>query len=121
MIRSVHMFVVAAALVAVVGCHASTQGKFVVPPGAQLSVNDNPVALESDGSATMSAFGWGGARYKVTRDGKTLSSGKLDTKFRPISIIWPPFGLLYVPKGLDDGRTYDLSAEPAASNKAAER
>ncbi|HEU0037308.1 MAG TPA: hypothetical protein VFQ53_42145 [Kofleriaceae bacterium] len=109
---------VVVALVGAAGCHASTQGKFVIPPGTQLEVNHKQVPVEDDGSATMSAFGWGGAHYRLLRDGKPIASGKLDTKFRPISLIWPPFGVLYVPKGLDDGQTYDLSAE-AKSDKSA--
>jgi len=121
MTRSAYSFVIAAALVASVGCSASTQGKFTLPPNSQLVVNDKPVTLAEDGSAKMSAFGWGGARYKIVRDGKTVSSGKLETKFRPISIIWPPFGLLYVPKGLDDGRTYDLAEDVKTEAKAAKK
>lgn len=55
----------------------------------------------------MSAFGWGGARYRVLQGEKVVSSGKLNTEFRPISLIWPIFGVLYVPKGLKDA-PYDL-------------
>ena len=98
-------------------CSASTRGRFVLPPNAQLEVNDKKVDVAPDGSAKMSAFGWGGARYKVMQNGKVVSQGKLDTKFRPISIIWPPFGMLYVPKGLDGDKTYDLSASEQASAK----
>jgi hypothetical protein len=106
------------ALVGAAGCHASTQAKFVIPPGTQLEVNSSVVTLESDGSAKMSAFGWGGARYRLLRDGKSVASGKLDTQFRPISLIWPPFGVLYVPKGLDEDKTYDLSAKETTSATA---
>lgn len=105
----VHSFVVSCALVAAAGCHASTHGKFTIPHGSELKVNGEAVKLADDGSATLSAFGWGGASYVVSRDGKTLSEGKLDTEFRPISILWPPFGVLYVPKGLDENKTYDLT------------
>lgn len=101
----------------VIGCSASTQGRFVLPRNAQLEVNNERVDVQEDGSATMPAFGWGGARYKVVRDGKTVSSGKLDTKFRPISLIWPPFGVLYVPKGLDEDRTYDLTTDESKAAK----
>jgi len=101
---------VVVALVSAAGCHASTQAKFVIPPGTQLEVNSDVVKVESDGSATMSAFGWGGARYRLLRDGKPIASGKLATEFRPISLIWPPFGVLYVPKGLNEDKTYDLTA-----------
>jgi hypothetical protein len=118
MTRSVTSFVLSAVLFGALGCHASTQAKFVVPPNSQLVVNGEPVTLNEDGSATMSAFGWGGASYKVTRDGRTVSSGKLDTKFRPISLIWPPFGVIYVPKGLDDSHTYDLTSKQAKQTSA---
>jgi len=117
MTRSVHSFVLAAALLGVAGCHASTQAKFVLPPNSQLTVNGDPIKVNEDGSATMSAFGWGGASYKVTRNGKEISSGSLDTKFRPISIVWPPFGVLYVPKGLDAAHTYDLTTANQKAKK----
>ncbi len=117
MIRSANPFVISAALLGAVGCHASTQAKFVIPPHTQLIVNGDPVTVGNDGSTTMSAFGWGGASYKIVRDGKAVSSGKLETKFRPISLIWPPFGVLYVPQGLDDGRTYDLTKATRTSKK----
>lgn len=119
MSRSVSSFVIAAAVVGALGCHASTQAKFVIPPDSQLVVNGDSVSVADDGTATMSAFGWGGASYKVTRNGKTVSSGKLVTAFRPISIIWPPFGVLYVPKGLDDAHTYDLTG--TSGHKATKR
>ncbi len=105
---------VAAALACSAGCHASTQAKFVIPSSAQLAVNGQPVTVGADGTATMSAFGWGGASYTLTRNGKTVREGKLDTKFRPISIFWPPFGLAYVPMGLDDAKTYDLTRSDAS-------
>ena len=116
MIRSVFPLVVSAAVLGALGCHASTQAKFVIPPNSQLVVNGDPVKVADDGKATMSAFGWGGASYKITRNGNTLSEGKLDTKFRPISLIWPPFGALYVPKGLLGEKTYDLTE--SANNNA---
>ena len=124
MIRFVTPFVLSAALACGAGCHASTQAKFVLPPNSELAVNGSPVTVDQDGSATMSAFGWGGAHYKITRNGKVVGTGTLDTKFRPISLIWPPFGVLYVPKGLDDSHTYDLTAKTAeqtSSNSQAPR
>jgi hypothetical protein len=97
------------AIVAIGACHASTHARFVVPANSQLVVNDDPVTVNSDGSAVMSAFGFGGAHYKIMRAGKEIKSGELDTKFRPISFFWPPFGVLYVPYGLDENHTYDLT------------
>jgi hypothetical protein len=100
-----------------VGCSASTQGRFLIPPNTQLQVNDKPVTLAEDGSAKMSAFGWGGARYKLVREGKVIDQGKLETKFRAISIIWPPFGLIYVPKGLKGDQVYDLTKSETQAAK----
>ena len=107
------------ALVSAAGCHASTQAKFVIPPGTQLEVNSSVVTVDTDGSAKMSAFGWGGAHYRLLRDGKPIASGKLETEFRFISLIWPPFGVLYVPKGLDEDKTYDLGAKATSNASAA--
>jgi hypothetical protein len=101
--------VVAALLFSAAGCSAPTRGRFTIPQGSTLEINGEQMKLDENGRATTNSFGWGGAKYRVVRDGKTISEGKLDTKMRWFSLIWPPFGIIYVPKQLDEDTVYDLS------------
>lgn len=89
-------------------CSAPTRGRFTIPQGATLEVNGEQLKLDENGRATTNSFGWGGAKYRVVRDGKTVSEGKLETRMRWMSMVWPPFGILYVPKQLDEDKVYDL-------------
>lgn len=106
-------------LVAVALCFSacSTTGKFKVPAGSKLSIYKRPpVTVPADGLVTTKPFFWtaagiapaGGAPYEVTKNGKVIKSGKLRVVFRPTSIFWPPFALIYWPMGLNPDITYDL-------------
>jgi len=93
-----------------------TQGKFVIPKDSQLEVYRRPVTLSSDGTAAMTPFFWtavgipphGGVEYRLLKDGKVLQEGRLRAKFRPVSIFWPPFAIIYWPMGLNPDITYNL-------------
>ena len=95
----------------------STHGKFVVPHGTELSIYERPAEpVPANGLVETKPFFWtaagmppvGGIPYALYKDGKITQKGKLRTKFRPVSIFWPPFALIYWPMGLNPNITYDL-------------
>lgn len=98
------------------GC--TTTGHFKVPEGSQLYIYERPqpVNIGSDGTVTTKPFFWtaagvppdGGVPYRLEKGGETLKQGRLRAKFRPVSIFWPPFALIYWPMGLNPNITYDL-------------
>jgi hypothetical protein len=104
-------------LMMITGC--TTTGTFKVPPGADLYIYERsqPVDIKSDGKVTTRPFFWSvtglppdrGIPYRLEKDGKVLKEGKLRTKFRGVSIFWPPFfGLIAWPMGFNPDITYDL-------------
>ncbi|MCB0337144.1 MAG: hypothetical protein KDD62_12590 [Bdellovibrionales bacterium] len=97
------------------GC--TTTGTFKVPAGTKLSIYERPaVDVPADGKVSTKPFFWtatgvaphGGAPYALIRNGQVVKRGKLRVKFRPVSIFWPPFALIYWPMGLNPDITYDL-------------
>lgn len=98
------------------GC--STTGQFKVPEGSELYIykRPEPVNVASDGSVTTKPYFWtaagfppgGGIPYRLEKDGEVIKEGKLRAKFRPVSIFWPPFALIYWPMGMNPNITYDL-------------
>jgi hypothetical protein len=93
------------------GC--TTTGTFVVPDGADLYINKrpDPVIVKDDGKVTTRPYFWSaisGVPYRLEENGKTVKEGKLRSKFRPVSIFWPPYGIIYWPVGLNSEITYDL-------------
>lgn len=105
-----------ALLVLVSGC--STTGTFKVPAGTDLYIykRPEPVELGANGEVVTDPFFWtaagippgGGIPYRLAKDGKTVKEGRLRAKFRPASIFWPPFALIYWPMGFNSDITYDL-------------
>lgn len=105
-----------ALLVLSVGC--TTTGTFKVPPGSDLYVykRPEPVDIKADGKVTTKPFFWtaagvppeGGIPYRLEKGGQVVKEGKLRTKFRPVSIFWPPFAAIYWPMGFNPDITYDL-------------
>lgn len=103
-------------LLMVAGC--TTTGHFKVPEGSNLYIykRPEPVTIKSDGEVTTQPFFWtaagmppgGGVPYRLEKNGETLKEGRLRAKFRPVSIFWPPFALIYWPMGLNPNITYDL-------------
>ena len=94
------------------GC--STVGRFKTPEGTSLYIDRNPipVTLSRDGKVTRRPFFWtaaGGIRYKLEKDGAVVQTGKLPSRFRVISIFWPPYALIYWPFGFVN-YTYDLTS-----------
>lgn len=111
---SLKSLILASALVTLTAC--STTGKFKVPPGTQLEVYRRPVSIESDGTVVTRPFFWtaagippvGGVEYRLLKNGNVVKKGRLRAKFRPVSIFWPPFAIIYWPMGLNPEITYDL-------------
>lgn len=103
-------------LLMMTGC--TTTGHFKVPEGSNLYIykRPEPVTIKPDGEVTTKPFFWtaagippgGGVPYRLEKNGETLKEGKLRAKFRPVSIFWPPFALIYWPMGLNPNITYDL-------------
>lgn len=105
-----------AVLVMVTGC--TTTGTFKVPSGTDLYVykRPEPVDIKADGKVTTKPFFWtaagvppdGGIPYRLEKGGKVVKEGKLRTKFRTVSIFWPPAAAIYWPMGFNPDITYDL-------------
>ncbi len=103
-------------LLFIVGC--STKGHFKVPEDTELYIYERtkPVDIKSDGTVTTRPFFWtaagvppkSGIPYRLEKDGETVKEGHLRAKFRPVSIFWPPFAIIYWPMGLNPAVDYDL-------------
>jgi hypothetical protein len=103
-------------IVLISGC--STTGKFKIPEGSELYIYDraNPVKIREDGKVTTLPFFWtacgiapkGGIKYRLEKNGNKIKEGRLRTKFRVVSIFWPPFAKFYWPFGFNPYITYDL-------------
>jgi len=93
------------------GC--TTTGNFVMPENSKLYLYDRstPETVSETGTVETRPFFWtaaGGVPYKVKQDGKTVKEGKLRSKFRVVSIFWPPYAIFYWPIGLNPRVVYDL-------------
>lgn len=93
------------------GC--STTGSFKVPENSKLYIYERPepVKVEADGKVTTKPFFWtaaGGIPYRLEKDGQVVNEGKLRSKFRVVSIFWPPAAIIYWPIGFRPEVTYDL-------------
>lgn len=107
MIRMTHALVAAAVLLA--GC--STTAEFRLPTGAQVRL-DNREQTYSAGTVKTRPYFWnsaGGIPYRVEKDQKVVQEGRLPARFRPVSIFWPPYALIYWPMGFA-GKCYDLNS-----------
>lgn len=103
-------------LLVLAGC--STTGNFIIPEGSELYIykRPQPVTVETNGNVTTTPFFWtvlgmpprGGIPYRLEKNGKVIKEGKLRTKFRVVSIFWPPFADIYWPMGFNPNITYDL-------------
>ena len=107
-----------AILVSMTLCGCSTHGTFRVPNGSKLYIYERPapVMVQAGGLVTTRPFFWtacgvaphGGIPYRLEKDGQVVKQGRLRTKFRVVSIFWPPFALIYWPMGFNPDITYDL-------------
>lgn len=109
-------FLILAVILLVTGC--STTGHFKVPEGSSLYIykRPQPVDIKPNGEVTTKPFFWtaagmppdGGIPYRLEKNGQTIKEGRLRTKFRVVSIFWPPFAAIYWPMGFNPNITYDL-------------
>lgn len=98
-----------AAAVIMSGC--TTQAYFKMPAGQQVRLHERPQTY-SQGLVKTRPYFWsaiGGVKYElVDKNGKTSKEGRLPAKFRPASIFWPPYAIIYWPAGLRYS-CYDLT------------
>jgi len=90
------------------GC--STSARFVIPQDSKLIVYNREIAQTTE-PVTMRPFFWNtaaGVNYRLYQNGNIIKEGKLRTRFRPVSIFWPPYALIYWPMGFG-GDCYDLT------------
>lgn len=108
--RKVKLLVFAALLTAMVGC--STSSKFNIPAEHTLKVTDRTVSTDANGEWKTSPFFWdttsGAPFYLYDKSGNMVRRGTLKMQFRPASIFWPPFAIIYWPMGLNKAG-YDLT------------
>lgn len=98
------------AALAAAGCHTGAQ--FKLPPDTQLEINGKIAEKTEDGRMHTRPYFWNttsGVHFDLRdKSGQIVRSGKLGTTFRPVSIFWPPFALIYWPMGLRHD-VYDLT------------
>lgn len=105
-----------AVLIMITGC--TTTGHFKVPEGSDLYIyqRPEPVQIKENGEVTTKPFFWtaagvppeAGIPYRLEQNGNVLKEGRLRTKFRVVSLFWPPFAAIYWPMGFNPDITYDL-------------
>lgn len=91
----------------------STTTSFKVPEGAELYVHEMKVPKGNYHSYSRKPYSWGtagGIKYRLVKNGKTIEKGTLKSKFRVVSIFWPPVALAYWPMGFAVPH-YDLTIE----------
>jgi hypothetical protein len=97
----------------IVAC--STTTKVIIPQDSKLYVNNDkePVVVKADGEVTTRPFFWtaiAGVPFRLEQNNKIINQGKLKARFRPVSIFWPPYGIIYWPVGFALSE-YDLTKE----------
>lgn len=95
------------------GC--ATSATFKIPANTKLTVTGRTVEPDENGVWRTTPFFWssaGGAKYTLTdNEGKEIRTGKVKTRFRVVSIFWPPAALIYWPFGFAKDE-YDLTMDP---------
>ncbi|MDD1506186.1 hypothetical protein [Pseudomonas sp. CNPSo 3701] len=101
---------------AITGC--STKAFFKLPENSTVAINER-AEQHPQGLVKIRPFFWnraGGVPYKLTSTttGQPISEGKLSTRFRVVSIFWPPYSIIYWPMGFRHP-CYDLTAPVAGT------
>lgn len=105
-------FFLMAAAVLLAGC--STTAEFRLPKDTQLRF-DNRAQTYPAGLVETRPYFWnsaGGVPYRLEKDQKVVQQGRLPARFRPVSIFWPPYALIYWPMGFAS-KCYDLTSGAA--------
>ncbi len=96
----------------------STTGHFKVPADSQLYVEGKPLQPhELQAGYKRSPFFWNvssGIPYRIEKNGKLIDEGKIQSRFRVVSIFWPPFAIIYWPMGFKGDETYDFTSKADA-------
>lgn len=96
---------------AATGC--STGAWFKLPQDTTLIVNERPVE-HRQGLVRTRPYSWGasgGIPYKLKNaQSQTVQQGRLRSRFRGPSIIWPPAAIAYWPMGFGQ-KCYDLTGD----------
>lgn len=98
-----------AATVLLTAC--STTAEFRLPPDSQVRFDSREQTFPAGEVKTRPYF-WnsaGGIPYRVEKDQKLVQEGRLPARFRPVSIFWPPYALIYWPMGFAS-KCYDLTS-----------
>lgn len=93
----------------------TTTARMTIPAGTSLKVYSRPVEMAGDGTWTTRPFFWsaaGGIPYKLSKGDQVIDRGTLKSKFRVVSIFWPPAALIYWPMGFGFAK-YDFTAPDA--------
>lgn len=104
-------------------CSTSTYVK--LPEGAVLKIERGQELPHEEGKIDRTPLSWssaGGIPYRIEKDGAVIRKGKMRAKFRPASIFWPPFAILYWPIGFRlacNDLTGDVAAECSSSTSQA--
>jgi len=109
-----NMIVTIIVMIIIAGCHTSTS--FMLPPNTSLMINDERVSFDSKDEAgrpklELRPFFWTsimGVKYTLVQDDKIIKEDKLPSKFRIVSIFWPPYAYIYWPFGFSFD-CYDLT------------
>ena len=82
------------------GCTTSTYVK--LPENSTMKIKRGQEVSYQEGKIARNPLSWSSAQgipYKIEKDGKVIKEGKMRSKFRPVSIFWPPVGIVYWPIG----------------------
>jgi hypothetical protein len=107
--RFVAPLLAASAAAVIAGC--TTTAHFKVPENTTLYLEERPAEIAADGTVTTRPYFWTsapGIHYRIEKEGATVQRGRIPSQFRPVSIFWPPYALVYWPFGFLDDTTYDL-------------
>jgi len=111
--RSFAVPLVLLAVLVVTGCQTST--RLLLPPKTDILLKGERFQGNQDGYAevTTTPYFWTGISYELVQGDKVVQQGKMPSRFRFVSLLWPPYAILYWPKGFSYN-CYDLTKETAA-------
>lgn len=95
------------------GCHTSTQ--FLLPIATDIIIKDERFSAAKDGyvDVTVRPFFWTGIHYVLVKGDDVVQEGKLESHFRIASLFWPPYAIIYWPKGFSND-CYDMTKKSVA-------
>ena len=107
-VRARSVFVTLLIAVLFIGCTTSAQ--FLLPRNTDIILKDERFAAVLDGYAdvTVRPFFWTGIHYQLVQGNNVVREGKLDSSFRIASLFWPPYAIIYWPKGFSND-CYDMT------------